>query len=412
MSLSHRWGIASLSFLAMFASMGTRASFGAYVLSWEESFGATRGEISLISFSSFIIFGLGMPVGGKLSDAFGARRVVVAGFLLSGASLLAASLASSLWQMFVFYGLLLSIGASSASPVTLSPGIIKWFSNRRGLALGVGNSGIAVGQMALVPLSIYLIRALDWQTSLQIFGVAYLALLAPVFWLLYRDSPTEQREEAAVPEEAKASGDLPKDGHSLRSRLGVMGLLVTWMIIGPYFACGFTDIGLFNTHFIPLSEGRGFSSDVIVLAITLNGIAMLSGTVATGYLTDTMKLSVLLSMTYALRGASMILLLFAGSPALLLAFGVLHGVTTVATIAPTTTLCARVYGYQRVGSVFGVMSLFHQLGAAAGSFVPGLLFDLTTSYDSSLVLSASMLAMGAAVTWMVVEGGRNGGVRA
>ncbi len=416
-SISYRWVIASLSFLALFASMGTRASFGAYVLSWEESFGASRGEVSFISSLSFIVFGLGMVVGGQLADRFGTRKVVVTSFVLSGISLLASSLATSLWHMIILYGVIVSLGSSGTSPVTLSPGVMKWFSDRRGLALGFSNSGIAVGQMALVPLSIYLIRAFDWQTSLQIFGLAYLALLAPVFWFLYRDnlpaakSPDDEKNGVTVePVQESASNSAtqldasPKPRESL---VAVMWLLVTWMIIAPYFVCGFTDIGLFNTHFIPLSEGRGFSSEIIVFAITLSSIATLGGAVVTGYLTDTMRLTTLLSLTYALRGGSLVLLLFANSPSLLLIFGMLHGITTVATIAPTTTLCARVYGYHRVGSVFGVMSLFHQFGAAAGSFIPGLLFDLTASYNVALILSASMLAMGSVITWMVVEGRRH-----
>ena len=422
MNISRRWLIVALSFLALFVGTGVRSSFGAFVIPWEESFSSTRGAVSLISFAGLVVLGLGMPIAGRMADRFGARRILIWSMVFIGVSLAASSLASSLWQMIILYGILASIGFSGTSPVTLSAGIMKWFKGRSGLALGISNSGIAVGQMALVPLSIFMIRVLEWQLTLLVFGLMFLVILAPVFWLLYRSEAVDSRIGA---DSGGASGGLgwTEDASSTRrsvertsgnkqdSFLSLMQHPVTWMIGVPYFVCGFTDVGLFNTHFIPLAEGRGFSPQIIVAVITLNALANLVGVLYTGYLTDKLRLTSLLSAVYAIRGLSIAVLFFANGPAMLVLFGLMHGITTVATIAPTTALCARIYGPHRVGTVFGTMSLFHQFGAAMGSLIPGLLFDLTGGYKVALVLSVSMLVMGAIVTWLINEDRRGRQVR-
>lgn len=390
-NLQYGWTIATLSFLALFASMGVRASFGAYVIPWEKDFGASRGEVSLISLIGFIVFGLGMPIGGRLADRFGTRKVLVISIAVSGVGVALSSYATSLWQMIVLYGFVASVGFAGTSPVTLSAGVVKWFTGRRGLVLGITNSGIAVGQMALVPLSIYLIDDIGWRHTLLAFGLAYVGVLAPIFWFLYRDKPGEVSQLSAPKATAARGGET----------WGIVMSLTAWLIIVPYFVCGVTDIGLYNTHFIPLAEGRNFASDAIVTAVTLNGVATLAGSLMTGYLTDTMSLTKLLGYTYALRGASIVLLYFSYRSEMLVASSVLLGLTTVATIAPTTALCARVYGAHRVGSMFGMMSLFHQFGAAAGSYIPGLMFDVYGNYNVALILSASMLGLGAVMTWVM-----------
>ena len=164
-----------------------------------------------------------------------------------------------------------------------------------------------------------------------------------------------------------------------------------WLLAIPYFICGFTDIGLIRTHFIPLAEGRGFSPGLIAAANSLLGAVTLGSTVASGYLADRVRLGWLLGGMYLLRALAIGLLYVAQTPTLLMAFAVLDGLTELATITPTSVLCTQLYGEHRAGSVFGIVAAFHQIGAAAGSFVPGLFYEATGSYDQALAFSVALL---------------------
>ncbi len=62
-----------------------------------------------------------------------------------------------------------------------------------------------------------------------------------------------------------------------------------------------------------------------------------------------------------------------------------------ASIAPTSSLCAHHFKDMSIGLIFGYVSISHHLGGTLGSFVPGVLYDLTGSYTSSFLISIVLL---------------------
>ncbi|GLB61939.1 hypothetical protein NCCP133_40680 [Cytobacillus sp. NCCP-133] len=74
------------------------------------------------------------------------------------------------------------------------------------------------------------------------------------------------------------------------------------------------------------------------------------------------------------------------------------GVVNFATVAPTMKLATGYFKHLSVGAVIGWIYLSHQLGSALGSFVPGVLYDLTGSYDSSFIASIILLAGASAIS--------------
>ncbi|MHB8766239.1 MAG: MFS transporter, partial [Deferrisomatales bacterium] len=180
--------------------------------------------------------------------------------------------------------------------------------------------------------------------------------------------------------------------------LWASGVVPLGLAIGvPYFVCGFTDLGLFSTHFVPLAEGRGFSGAVVAWALGVDAAANLVGNLVAGHLADRIRVPRLLAAMYALRALALVYLLRAADPASILLFAALHGSVEASTIAPTAALCAQAYGPGRVGAAFGAISAVHQLGAAAGAFLVGALYSASGSYGLGLGLAAALLAAGSAL---------------
>lgn len=63
--------------------------------------------------AGFLCMGVAAFFWGTLSDRFGTRIVVLAGSILLGLGLVAASQAASLWQLQLFFGTLIGIAAGS-----------------------------------------------------------------------------------------------------------------------------------------------------------------------------------------------------------------------------------------------------------------------------------------------------------
>src|ERR1700676_5654825 len=101
----HGWFVVAGAFAVTFVGFGSAYTFSAFVEPLQREFGASRGSVSLVfSLAGFLYFGLGV-VSGPLADSFGSRPLPVAGMLLTGLGLAAASAARNLIEVYAAYGL-------------------------------------------------------------------------------------------------------------------------------------------------------------------------------------------------------------------------------------------------------------------------------------------------------------------
>src|SRR4051812_29089285 len=98
-----------------------------------------RGAVSLASMLNFLTFGAASLGCGLLSDRFGSRRVMLAGSLVFVAGTLLMGQIESLWQLYLFFGVLLAVGRA-ATGVPLTVLVTKWFTRNQGLALALSQS--------------------------------------------------------------------------------------------------------------------------------------------------------------------------------------------------------------------------------------------------------------------------------
>lgn len=72
----------------------------------------------------------------------------------------------------------------------------------------------------------------------------------------------------------------------------------------------------------------------------------------------------------------------------------------------TSALSADIFGRFSVGSIFGLMFLIHQVGAALGSWLTGFLFDVSGGYGPAFGVSCALLLIGAGLSLTLDEAGR------
>src|SRR5437879_6012888 len=183
--------------VALAVTNGLYFSFSVFLVPLVEEFrwsrGLTAGALSL----STIVQGLLAPVAGILVDRFGPRRVILTGaVLLSGASLLGSTVRSP-WELYLYTGVLAAAGLVGLGPVPMSVLISRWFSERRGRAVGVAFSGMGFGVFVTGPLAQWLIASLGWRIASGILGVGALCILVPIVWVGARDPRSRHDERVA-----------------------------------------------------------------------------------------------------------------------------------------------------------------------------------------------------------------------
>ena len=169
------WFVVAAAFAVTFVGFGSAYTFSAFVEPLQRDFGASRGSVSLVfSLAGFLYFGLGI-VSGPLADRFGSRPLAVAGMILTGLGLAAASAAQSLTQVYVAYGLGVGLGVGCAYVPAIGA-VQRWFVRRRGFASGLAVSGIGVGTLVMPPLASLLIGMLGWRGAYLTLGALAMVL--------------------------------------------------------------------------------------------------------------------------------------------------------------------------------------------------------------------------------------------
>ncbi len=174
------------SFLVVMIAWGTQYSFGVFFKPVLNEFGWTRAETSGAYSLSIVLLGFFGIIAGRLSDKYGPRLVVTGCGLLLGLGYILMSQLSAIWQIYLFYGVLASIGVAG-SWVPLLSTIARWFVRRRGLASGIVAAGIGIGTIILPLLANKLISLYNWRTSFIIFGIISLVVYVVVAQFLRRD---------------------------------------------------------------------------------------------------------------------------------------------------------------------------------------------------------------------------------
>src|SRR5512138_3014862 len=134
------WIITGVVSLNLAMAYGAQYSFGVFFPSLIEEFRWNRQSLAgAFSLYTFMYSTLGFFLG-RLTDRLGPRVILICGSICLGMGIGLISQVSAPWHLYVIYGLFASWGMSAAY-ITANPIVVKWFILKRGLAVGLAQSG-------------------------------------------------------------------------------------------------------------------------------------------------------------------------------------------------------------------------------------------------------------------------------
>ena len=178
--------IASAAFFIQMLGPGAYITYGVFFNSFLTEFGWSRAMISGASSLFFFMFGLLGILTGRLVDKIGPRIVMTGCGIFYGSGYMLMSQIQSVWQLYLFYGLIVAIGFSAIDVVTLST-IARWFTRLRGTMSGIIKVGAGVGMLLMPLVTNWMISSYGWRTSYIIIGGVVLVFVAVVSQFLKRD---------------------------------------------------------------------------------------------------------------------------------------------------------------------------------------------------------------------------------
>jgi sugar phosphate permease len=385
-SVHYGWLIVLVTFLVLLTSAGIRNIPGLVIVPLESEFHWSRSEISAVIGIDILMYGLGAPLSGRLISRFGPMRLMIGALIVSALATASLYFLQTIIQLTVIWGVLVGLSTGVLSLPLAAALANRWFTQRRGLVMGILGAGFSAGAMVWIPIMMEVTVSFGWRAAMLL-GSSLLVLLVPVVLLFVRDAPATvglrpYGAETAPADDAVAAQRTTPMSAALRSR-------DFWLLAGSFFVCGLTANGVVGTHLIPHAIEHGFTESVAAGALALVGAFNVVGTICSGYLTDRYNPRRLLAIYYAFRATSLVLLPSLTTETGLFVFAVLFGLDYIATVPPTVALTADRFGRGSLATVFGWMYFAHMVGGAVSSYGSGLAHDLFGDYTVAFMTAAA-----------------------
>ncbi|MFZ5673929.1 MAG: MFS transporter [Pseudomonadota bacterium] len=366
------WVVVWLCFAVLSIVMSARQVVAIMTDDWTKTLGWSKTFISSGQSVALVMIAIVAPIAGNLADRYGARLMLTLGLLVVAAGLLIFAAYPIAALYIIGYGLVGGVGFATANMHLISTAVAKLFTEQRGLATGIANSGATAGQFITVPLVTAGLAYVSWRWSILAVAVICLAMAVVIWVALKPTAGAEAAEKEALAEPQEA----------LWTRLKFLLTSPTFHILyWSFFICGVTTTGAIETHFLPYAAFCGFppvpASGVYGAVMAIN----LAGMFLSGWLTDRVNRPLLLGSIYIVRSFSFLVLMQVGtSYEMLILFAFIYGIFDYSTVPPTASLAASHLGLKIMGLAMGLISGGHALGGALGSFMGGYLFDLFARY--------------------------------
>jgi len=390
---SYSYVVVAAALCIMVVSFGTRVAFGVFFKPMLTDFGWTRAMTSGAASVSTVIEGLLGIVMGGLNDRLGPRVVLTfCGFFL-GAGYLLMSQVSSLWQIYLFYGVMVGIGMSGIIVPLLST-VSRWFVERRGMMTGVVMSGFGIGSLAAPPASSWLISIYDWRVSYLILGGIVLVVIIVAAQFLRRNPVRRERpvyNAGTVTErEVTAGTEGFSPAEAVRTRQ-------FWLVIAMYLCTGFC-FSTMIVHIVPHATDLGISAATAAVILAVSGGTSIAGNLVLGSAGDRSGNRPVYFIGLILIAAAYFWLTPAAEAWQLYLFSSVIGFACGGCVALQPSLVAGLFGLKSHGLLFGIAGLGHTTGAALGGFLAGYIFDVTGSYQTVFIICAAVAIIGLILT--------------
>ncbi|MFC1937845.1 MFS transporter [Chloroflexota bacterium] len=378
--LFYGYVVMAAAFTIMTLTMGANRSFGVFLDPMLSEFGWTRAGISGAFTMGMLVMGSLGIVAGRLIDRIGPRTVLIGCGMFSGLGYILTSRVDNMWQLYLFYGLIVGAGMSGISPLVSL--VARWFVKRRSLMAGILTAGLALGVSVVPLITSSLIAAYGWRVSYIILGAVVMVSVVLAAQLLRRDPGQMGLRPYGADEVKEESLASQTEGLSLAEAVRTGQF---WMLSLVSF-CHFFLINVVVVHIVIHAIGLGISATVAASVMSIGAAVSIPGRIMAGAVADRIGNKRAMAILYLGGFLSFILLLFARELWLLYLFSIIFGLSGWATGAMKPALTAELFGLRAHGTIIACTGLATTIGGAVGPVLAGYLYDVSGSYQSTFLI--------------------------
>jgi MFS family permease len=324
--------------------------------------------------------------------------VYAAGLASIAVAYLLASVLGSLWEYYLYVGVLVGVGVALVGMVPASGLLMRWYQARLSAAIGMAFAAAGLGTLLFVPFAQVLISHLDWRATYRALGLFALVLVPLMFfglpWRTFAAGHPEYRRRARERREGT--------GWTLAAALRTP---TYWGLAAMFF---FTAVGMFSVtpQAVVYLIDAGFEPVVAATAYGVTGMLSIATLAGIGFIAARFGYRPTVTASYigsALGMSAMLALSFFPAAWLLAVYVVVFGACQGARGPIISSICTAKFAGPRVATIYGTIYSMNAVGAAIGSVAGGVLHDWTGGYVAVFAFALTSLAIAATPIWVVRE---------
>ncbi|MEQ8858116.1 MAG: MFS transporter [Pseudomonadales bacterium] len=385
------WIVAAAAGVQFLAGLLLMQSYGAYAVLLEDEFGWSKTVLAGAFAMTRVESGILGPLQGWLADRFGPRLILQIGTLLFGVGFLLFSRVDGLVGFYLTF-LIIALGSSLGGFATLMVSLVNFFDRHRAKAVAISQMGFALGGFS-VPLVIVLLERFGWRTTALISGVVVIVVGMPlVSRVRHRPAEIGERPDGGAPP-APDAAPLPRLRRDFSAR-EAMRTRAFWLISAGHGLALLTVSAVMVHLALHLTEGLGYSLAAAGGVVALLTVFQMVGQLSGGYLGDLLDKRFICAVCMLAHAGGLMLVTFATSWWMVVAFAALHGVAWGARAPLMVAMRADYFGATSFGTIMGFSSLVAMIGMSSGPIIAGYLADVSGDYRGGLALLAGLSLLG------------------
>lgn len=381
-------------------SVGIRMNYGIILKAFNEGAHIPYDIISFVMAVGELTYGLTAPLFGLLAMKKSNAFVLKLGLILLGSGIILTGIFRNPYLLVISIGLILSGGTGALSFGLVMGAVAPYIGESKAATIsGIINSSSGIGSSFMSVFLASLFSHFSILESMLILSVPVVLLFPTIQWL-FKFLKKKKAEDTS--EDIENLNEQSKEKKAkLSVRIPIKDFNYLALIIG-FGTCGF-HMSIFQNHLYSQAMSYGLSYAEAAVAYTAFGITIMIGAFIAGVLCDHYKIKNVLGSVYALRVVTVAVFMFLMPKTLwaVIVFAIFFGLTGDSTITPTSEIVRREYGVERLGFLYGMTFVGHQIGAFISTWLTGILYTMYGNYVLIWSIDIVLCAIAATASYCI-----------
>lgn len=331
---------------------------------------------------------------GALIRRLGVRKCVLTGSVLYGAGLLCTGMMQSVWQLYLFYGVLAGLGVGFVYPTVMAY-VVRLFPERAGMASGLATAAYGSGAILWAPVTAALIDTRSIRFAFTLLGIVFFVII--LVGALFLREPPEGFVSCfrAVDGREKPSGA----GGLCRKEMVRTG---AFYLMAAVFTCGLVAGVIVISQASPILQSAfGYTASGAAVLVSVFSACNMVGRFFWGSVSDKIGLFRAATGVFSVCIVSMAALavLSTAVPAVIamcIAASCYGGFASI-----LTPMTAQLFGDRYVSENYGVMYIVFGLASLIGPVLAVRLKTADGSFATAFAAAAALSAVGLILSFVL-----------